>query len=106
MTDVSISTTERICLECLSDHYYSEANCLYMRTIAAFTNLTLTQVRRSVRSLARKGYTDLVRGLVDDDGLLKGSGYCATPAGHAFIQATPNIVKQIRALRDAQEPTP
>ena len=45
------------------------------------TKLEKTQVRRSVRSLARKGLAEFVRGLFDDDGMVAGSGYCCTRAG-------------------------
>lgn len=38
-------------------------------------------IRRVVRSLARKGYTEFVRGLMDEDGYLKGSGYAVTRKG-------------------------
>lgn len=49
------------------------------------------EVRRIVRQLARKGMAELHRGLVDDDGMLCGSGYCITNEGLAALvtEATP-----------------
>lgn len=44
-------------------------------------------IRRAVRSLARKGMTELVRGLMTDDGMLMGSGYGVTPAGRRYAKA-------------------
>ena len=38
-------------------------------------------IRRVVRALARKGYTEFVRGLFRDDGYLHGSGYGVTRKG-------------------------
>jgi hypothetical protein len=73
-------------LECLSNHYHSEGNCLYFRTIAEYAGIEPKRVRRIVRSLARKGYAEFVRGLFDDDGQAAGSGYCCTRAGYDRFQ--------------------
>lgn len=57
---------------------------VFMRAIGRHTKLTKAQVRRAVRSLARKGYAEYIRGLFnEDDGLLAGSGYGLTAAGIA-----------------------
>jgi DNA-binding MarR family transcriptional regulator len=87
-TSAHLNARERTCLEELVAYYNAEGNCLYMGHIASTTGLTLSQVRRSVRSLARKGLVELVRGLTDDEGLLRGSGYCATRTGRDLV-ATP-----------------
>ena len=59
-----ISDRERKCLEQLVEWYGDdERNCVYMKGIAAQTGLDMAQVRRSVRSLARKGLAEYQRGL-------------------------------------------
>lgn len=84
---VKISDRERKCLESLVMIYseYDEGRCTYFRVISKQTGLTEQQVRRSVRSLARKGLAEYHRGLFDDDGFTAGSGYCATKAGAELI---------------------
>lgn len=84
---IKISERERKCLGILAEYYDDELNCLYMRTIAANTKLTIVQTRRSVRSLARKGFVELIRGLIDEEtGMLAGSGWCATEKGKKLIE--------------------
>lgn len=80
-----MSKRELKCLKVLVEHYNSDYNCLFFRYIAKATRLNQQQVRRSVRSLTRKGLAQLVRGLVDDDNMLAGSGYCATQRGVGYI---------------------
>lgn len=43
-------------------------------------------IRRVVRALARKGYTEFVRGLFRDDGYLNGSGYGVTRKGREWYR--------------------
>ncbi len=81
-----VSERELQCLEALAEHYSEDCDCLYMRSIARITNLTIPQVRRSVRSLARKGLTKYVRGLFDEDGMVAGSGYCCTQEGSDLVR--------------------
>ena len=49
------------------------------------TDLTLKEVRRSCRSLKKKGLAEFYRGLFDEDGKAAGSGYCATRKGASLI---------------------
>lgn len=84
--EIKVSERERKCLEVLAAEYSSEANCMYFRYIVKETGLELHQVRRSVRSLARKGLAEYHRGLFDDDGMVAGSGYCATEKGAKLIE--------------------
>lgn len=85
---IKVSERERKCLEALADiyHEFDEGTCTYFSFIAKKTELTIVQVRRSVRALARKGLAEYVRGLMDDDGMLAGSGYCATFAGYELVK--------------------
>ena len=82
---IKVSERERKCLEVLAPHWDDEANCFYMQYIATETKLTIPQVRRSVRSLARKGLAEYTRGLFNENGEVAGSGYCATREGARFI---------------------
>lgn len=85
----TVSERELRILEVLTDHYCMEGNCLYFSYIGKLTSLDRSQVKRSVRSLARKGFAEYVRGLFDDDGMVAGSGYCATRAGVDFFNTKP-----------------
>lgn len=51
------------------------------------SGVPLRQIRRAVRSLARKGLVVYLRGLFTDEGYTAGSGYALTEAGHAFDRA-------------------
>lgn len=84
---VKINEKERKVLELLVESYHGtdDWGALYMRAIVAGTDFELHQVRRSVRSLARKGYAQYERGLVDEDGMMAGAGYRATEEGAALI---------------------
>jgi hypothetical protein len=42
-------------------------------------------IRRACRSLARKGLTECIHGLFDDDGEVAGSGYHCTWEGEKYI---------------------
>lgn len=84
-----LSERERECFLSVAKNSFGEMGYgVYFRTIAAETGLRPDQVRRSVRSCARKGLLVLVRGLFDDEGLVAGSGYGLTPAGVSFAKAT------------------
>lgn len=85
---MKLSDRELDALEVLADHYDAEGNCLYFKTIAESANIPLNRVRRTVRSLARKGFAEYVRGLFDSDGMVAGSGYCCTRAGYDLMQSS------------------
>src|SRR5690242_15607070 len=76
-----VSATELRALEILADHYLDDCDCLYFATIADKSGIEPSKIRRVVRSLARKGYAQYVRGLFDDEGQVAGSGYSCTRAG-------------------------
>jgi len=79
---ITVSERELKCLEVLVECYQNDA-IPYFCFVAKKTGLTEQQVRRSVRSLARKGFAEH-QALVDDDGMVAGSGYGATLAGVNF----------------------
>ena len=101
-SDVKISERERKCLEVLAEIYGDESDCYYMRYIAKSTGLEIVQVRRSVRSLARKGLAEYVRGLFDDEGMVAGSGYRATKAGAMLINPCKICGKHIAEFDDGE----
>ena len=83
-----VSEREQAVLNILANHYENdEANCLYMSYIANELKLEISQVRRAVRSLARKGLAILERGLMDYDGYLQGGGYRSTSGGYELIKS-------------------
>lgn len=53
--------------------------------ISSLSNLNVVQVKRAVRSLARKGFTMHTTAFGEDDGMLRGSGYMITQKGLKFI---------------------
>lgn len=75
-----LGKSEGKCLAVLAEYYHDEANYFPFASIAADTRLNLTQVKRAVRSLARKGLAQYARGLWNDEGPA-GSGYGCTEQG-------------------------
>jgi hypothetical protein len=96
----TISERERRCLDELVEYFESDMNCLYFKYIASETKLTESQVRRAVRSLARKGLAEYVRGLFDDDGQVAGSGYCATFQGALLVKGCVKCKQRVRDMDD------
>ena len=78
---MKINEKEKKVLIHLLTLYGEDANCTYFRFIVEGTGLTLKEVKRTCHSLAKKGLAEYVRGLMDDEGFVAGSGYCATEAG-------------------------
>jgi len=78
----TINYKERACLKVLA-HYRGEDEdfCyLHFQTVMDATKLTRPEVRRAIRSLARKGLAEYGKGLWTDDGPA-GAGYCCTEEG-------------------------
>ena len=86
----------------LAEHFDSESNCLYNRYIAKEAELTEVQSRRAVRSLARKGYAKLERGLMDEDGMVAGSGYRATFEGALLVRACVDCFENVADMTDGR----
>jgi len=87
MNQIKVSARERECLQVLFDGYSCPEQCvLFYSHIIHHTGLELTQARRAVRALARKGLAER-SSCFDDEGMIQGSGYCCTDAGAAFIAA-------------------
>lgn len=79
---MKLTKSELKCLDFLICGEYGIA--YYFRAFVERTGLNLTQVKRAVRGLARKGLAEYRRGLFDDDGLTAGSGYGITRKGIDF----------------------
>ena len=78
ISGIQVSEREYKCARALARHYNHDADCLFFRYIAELSGLDERQTRIAVRSLARKGLAKYTRGLFDEDGMVAGSGYCAT----------------------------
>ena len=89
---MNINESERKCLKELAEAYSSPEHCvLFFLHFTNYTGLNLTQVRRAVRSLARKGLAEHSAAYDCDDGLMVGSGYILTAAGAEFVKTTQTI---------------
>lgn len=66
--------------------------CLNFRGVGSRCNIEPHNIRRVVRSLARKGLLYFQRGLFDEyDGTVAGSGYGLTQAGADYLAALASL---------------
>ena len=79
-----VNENEQKVLEYLASEY-EEGMAYYFTSIEEGTKLDRKTVRRSCRSLTRKGLAQFVRGLFDDDGKVAGSGYSVTLQGAKLV---------------------
>lgn len=88
MNNIKISDRELQCLKVLGenqeDYYDEEYGWMRYKYIMAETKLNLGQVRRSIRSLLRKGLAEYST-LFDDDGMLNGSGHHISKDGWNYL---------------------
>lgn len=84
-----MSPNEMKALQALAEAYgdYEEFCFLSFKVIAKRSGLDPKLVRRTVRSLARKGFARYANGLWTDEGELAGAGYCCTKDGYAAISS-------------------
>jgi hypothetical protein len=80
-----LTASEAKVLGCLRDRAGDDENCLPSGFVASLTDLSLIQARRAIKSLQRRGYVELVRGIFNSDGEIAGSGYCCTPSGKQHL---------------------
>lgn len=83
---MKVSQKERAVLAALVEAWKEEEGaCVFFRGIVkrvpTLFGMDEAMVRKSCRSLARKGLAEHVMGLFDGDGFAAGSGYSATKAG-------------------------
>jgi hypothetical protein len=76
-----MSPNEKLALHALAEIYRDDFGYASFKMIAAESGLDPKCVRRTVRSLARKGFAEYGRGLWTEDGTPAGSGYRCTDAG-------------------------
>jgi hypothetical protein len=55
--------------------------CVGFNPVTNATGMVRSDVRRSIRALARKGMAEFHKGLTTEDGDMAGAGYCVTPFG-------------------------
>jgi len=82
---MTLSDREARCL--IAWRGMQQGYCLNFRGVAARCDVEPDNIRRVVRSLARKGLLSFERGLFNDDGELAGSGYGLTAAGEERLAA-------------------
>lgn len=87
MKETKPSEREMECLKRMVEFTDGEEGaCIRMKGLAEAEALTYSQVRRAVRALARKGYAEFHRGLMDDEGKVAGSGYAVTEKGFELVR--------------------
>ena len=75
-------------LRVLEKEYRHGYGHLFLRHIAKKSKLNLSQTKRAVRKLARRGLVKLSPLFREHDGMLAGSGYGCTLAGLEMIKAS------------------
>lgn len=104
MTDeIKVSERELQALKTLEEYYSEDFGCLSFKTISEESGLDLKYVRRTVRSLARKGLAEYVRGLFTEEGMAAGSGYCCTTEGVAYMRKITEQEEKKEAEEAAQQ---
>lgn len=87
---MKLSTREHAVLLAMADHlpedYAAPFSLIFRYVENAGGGCERGNIRRVVRALARKGYTEFVRGLFRDDGYLNGSGYGVTRKGREWYR--------------------
>lgn len=89
-----LSKNERLLLLAMADECSTEyddfcgptdaGTCYSFKGLAAMCPaLDPSLIRRTVRALARKGFTAYAKGLTNDEGEMRGAGYGITPNGRA-----------------------
>lgn len=83
-----MSPNEKQALAALASAYVESDGFCYLSFagIASRSGLDPKLVRRTVRSLARKGFAQYCRGLWTEDGEVAGSGYACTQAGYKAME--------------------
>ena len=81
-----MSPNEQAALKALAEFYSGDFGYADFATIAAESGLPRKDVRRTVRSLARKGFAEFGKGLWTEDGEPAGSGYRCTDEGFRALE--------------------
>lgn len=82
---LTLSENQLKVLKLLAEYHSADANCLFFSYISKETGIETRLVRLACRAMARKGLTEFVRGLFDEEGMAAGSGYCCTSLGRDVI---------------------
>jgi hypothetical protein len=98
LSKIRLSDREARCLHAWED--VGTEYCLNFRGVSQRCTIEARNIRRVVRSLARKGLLEFQRGLFDEcDGSVAGAGYSLTPLGADLLD------ERIEAV-PARESTP
>lgn len=92
MKRIKINENERACLMVLVKYHEEDHEFCYLgfQTITEDTGLDRKQVRRAVRSLARKGLAEFRSGLTTINGEMAGSGYrCSNEGADFYVRNNP-----------------
>lgn len=95
---IKLNENEEKVLRHLTELYsdsWGEDAYTYFRYIVEGTKLELKVVRRACRSLARKKLAEFMRGLMDDEGQVAGSGYGATQEGRDWVDAKDLVTQEL-----------
>jgi hypothetical protein len=84
MGDISLSATEAKVFKAW-EGTQEDFGYLSFSATASRSGVELHRIRRSVRSIARKGLLEFGKGLWTEDGEVAGSGYGLTPAGRQYL---------------------
>lgn len=84
-----MSPNEKLALRALAEIYRDDFGYASFQMIAAESGLDPKCVRRTVRSLARKGLAEYGKGLWTEDGTPAGAGYRCTDAGFKIFWNEP-----------------
>ena len=83
-----MSPIEMQVLRALADHYEPRGNGMFFNfaSLAVESEVPRSKIRRTVRSLARKGFAEYGKGLWTEDGRPAGSGYRCTDTGNSVAE--------------------
>lgn len=82
----TINDNERKVLEVLNSLTRRDGEaCITFKLLGDKAKMDIKAVRRSCRSLRRKGFAEFHSGLMDEEGMAAGSGYCVSEEGEIFF---------------------
>jgi len=103
---IKLNEKEKKILTALVEHYdssgWGETGFYSFKGISNISDVPIKDVRRNVRSLARKGLAEYQKGLVDEDGAPAGAGYSATKAGAMLLNACKDCKAELACMVDGR----
>jgi len=104
METIKLNEKEKKILAALVEEWdsWGESGYFPFKSIANISGVDLKDVRRNVRSLARKGLAEFMKGLVDQDGIPAGAGYAATKKGVLLLKACIECKAEVMCFDDGR----